>query len=128
MANITEPSNEQLRSWKSWVEERPPAVRMVAERLKPWKLYRMKSTGQRVTVYSISEPPGPGQPCTVTVDVGGAFNLVTFERRVFGVLPDDLGECDLPTEDEPTGVLFTEPADIATFVENMRHANKESCN
>jgi hypothetical protein len=37
------------------------------------------------------------------VDVTGEYNLVAFERRVFGIKPEDLEECDLPGLHEPLG-------------------------
>ena len=89
------------QEWRRWVDSRPLAVRAIAERLRPNRLYRMKNTGQRVTMYSISENG------TVTVDVTGQFNLIDFERQVFGVDPNNLEECDLPASDEPVGVTCT---------------------
>ena len=57
----------------------------------------MKSTGHRVTMYSYSENG------TVTVNVTGDYNVVVFERQVFGISPDDLEECDLPAPGEFLG-------------------------
>lgn len=101
MANWFEPTDEQITNYAAWVASRPPAIRELAERLLPWVLYRMKSTGHRVTVHAIEEH-GDSAP-TLKVDVLGRWNLVTFERRVFGIEPDDLEECELPTPDEPLG-------------------------
>lgn len=105
MARIYEPTKEQAGAWKEWVSARPDVVRAVAERLDPWSLYRMKSTGNRVgnrvTLYSISEDG------TVTVDVTAEYNFLSFERRVFGVLPDDLEPCDVPAPTELVGALLT---------------------
>jgi len=101
MANVFEPTEEQQKNWAQWVAERPDNVRAVAERFLPWKLYRMRSTGHRVTVYSLGEHPDG--TVTLTVNVTGEFNLLSFERRVFGISPDDLEECDLPAKDEPLG-------------------------
>jgi len=94
-----EPTNEQLAAWKAWLAERPENVRCIGERLDPWTLYRMKSTNQRVTIAAIAEN------ATVRVNVTGEFNLIGFERSVFGVDPDDLVECDLPGDDEDLGTL-----------------------
>lgn len=85
--------------YSAWVNSRPAIIKEIAQRLPVNKLYRLKTTGQRVTMYSISEDG------TVTVDVTGQFNLIAFERRVFGINPDDLEECDLPGLDEPLGVI-----------------------
>ncbi len=96
-----EPTSEQLEGWKSWVAERPEKVRVVAERFDPWTLYRLKTSGHRVTVGGFDElQDGRG---TVRVTVSGEFNFVSFERGVFGIDPNDLEECDLPGPDEPLG-------------------------
>jgi hypothetical protein len=102
MARLIEPSAEQEAAWKEWVETRPPGVREVAERFEPWSLYRLKSTGQRVTLRSIASDG------TVTVNVTGQFNLVTHERAVFGIDPDDLEPCDPPPPGEPVGSAMTQ--------------------
>lgn len=94
-----EPTEEQLALWKEWLAERPEEVRKVAERFDPWTLYRMKSTGQRVTLLAV------GEDGTVRVNVTGEFNLLSHERAVFGIDPDDLVECDLPGDDEPLGTF-----------------------
>ena len=52
--------------WSDWVAERPDNVRAVAEKLNPWTLYRLKTTGQRVTIASFSE----GEDESVTVPMG----------------------------------------------------------
>jgi len=101
MAFIIEPTPEQEKEWAEWVASRPDKVRAVAERFPPWELYRMKSTGQRVTVASYSEDG------TVSVNVSADFNVTLFERNVFGIDPDDLEPCDLPNETEPRGALMT---------------------
>jgi hypothetical protein len=116
MARVTEPTADQEAGWKAWVAERPPEIRAVAERFDPWSLYRLKSTGQRCTLYSFSE----GQPVTMTVDFTGEHNLMVFDRRVFGIDPNDLEPCDLPTPDEPVGALLTEQEDIDAFVDAVR--------
>jgi hypothetical protein len=100
MARFTQPTKQQERGWRKWVKSRPPVVRAMAERFEPWSLYRMKSTGQRVTMCSFSEDG------TLTVAVTGQFNHVMFDRQVFGVSPDDLEPCDLPV-DEMTGTVLT---------------------
>lgn len=97
-------------AWREWVAGRPPAVRALCERLPGDRLYRMKSTGQRVTIHSYSEDG------TLTVNITGEYNLITFERSVFGVSPDDLVECDLPGHGEPLGAALTEQEDIDEFI------------
>lgn len=118
MARIHEPTAQQEAEWNDWVASRPECVRKVAERFEPWSLYRMKGTGRRVTLYSFGEEKNG--TVTLTVYVQGEYNLVTFERRVFGINPDDLEPCDLPTGDEPTGALLTEREDIDEFIDATR--------
>lgn len=103
MARFYDPTPEQEAGWLAWVAERPPAVRAVAERLDPWSLYRMKSTGHCVSVHSLSEGP----PVTLTVNVTADYNLVLFERQVFGIDPADLEPCDLPSPEDVTGAAMT---------------------
>lgn len=102
MARVLEPTAEQEAGWKEWVESRPPGVREIAARFEPWCLYRLKSTGQRVTLRSIASDG------TLTVNVTGQFNLVTHERAVFGIDPDDLEPCELPAAGEPLGSAMTQ--------------------
>ncbi len=85
--------------WDAWVASRPPVIQGLCALLPPDNLYKMKSTGLRVTIVSYAENR------TVTVDVTGDYNLLAFERQVFGINPNDLEECDLPGGDEPLGVM-----------------------
>ena len=97
-------------SFDAWVATRPEIVQSLCKRLPPDRLYLLKSSNHRVTLYSYSEDG------TVTVCVTGDYNAVAFERRVFGIDPDDLVECDLPGPDEPTGALLTEQEDVDAFL------------
>lgn len=97
MANL--PGEFDRKGWEEWVATRPSTIQELCRRLPPQKLYRLKSTNQRVIVHSYSEDG------TVTVDATGEFNQVLFGRRVFGIDPSDLEECDLPGPDEPVGDL-----------------------
>lgn len=101
MARWTEPTVEQEQGYLEWVASRPDVVRVIAERFDPWTLYRMKSTGSRVTLASFNEDG------TVRVDVSADFNFTLFERSVFGVDPDDLEPCELPSPHELTGAVLT---------------------
>jgi len=102
MANIFEPTEQQKTQWEDWVKNRPDVIRKIAEKFYPWKLYKLKTSGHRVTIYSIDEDnPSP----TFKVIVSGEFNFVAFERTVFGVNPEDLEECDLPSPNELRGTL-----------------------
>lgn len=102
----SEPTKEQETLWLEWVAERPPAVREIAQRFEPWSLYRMKSTGQRVAILSFGEQEDGS--VTLTVAVSGQFNLVMFDRNVFGIDPNDLEPCDLPAEDEAVGAVMSQ--------------------
>jgi hypothetical protein len=101
--NIHDPTEDDIASYNEWGASRPPAVQELAKRFLPWKLYKLKSSGHRVTIYSIGEPIEAGKTLTFTVNVLGKYNRVAFERRVFGIPPDDLEECDLPGPDEVLG-------------------------
>lgn len=109
MANWFEPSNEDRAEWAEWVSEHPKQVRAVAEKFEPWKLYRRKSSSHRVTIVSFDQPKDESQPVTLKVHVSRDFNLVAFERTVFGILPEDLEECELPGQDELLGSANLDP-------------------
>lgn len=106
MANIFEPTEEQLTAWQAFLDSRPEAVRKVAEKLPPWGLFLLKSSNHRVTIYSYGEQDDG--KVTVTVNVLGAYNLVDFERQVFGIEPENLESCDLPEPHEPVGTRMTQ--------------------
>lgn len=113
MAKVREMNQE---AWDEWVSSRPKSVQKLCRRLPGDRLYQMKSTGHRVTIYSYAEDG------TVTVDVTGKYNALTFERQVFGVKPEDLEECELPAADEPLGATLTEREDVDTFIDAVRPA------
>ena len=115
MANIYEPSKKQIKEWDKWVESRPKVVRDVARRFKPWELYRMKPSGKRVTLCSFAEDG------TVTVCINSEFNLIVFERQVFGVNPDDLEPCDPPGPDEPVGYIMS-PEEVEANIDAFHAA------
>lgn len=103
------------RAWAEWVKGRPPVIQAMCERFPPGRLYRLKPTGQRVTMHSYNESG------TVTVEITGEYNLVDFNRQVFGINPDDLEECDLPAAGELLGTLV--PADhVDAYIDAIRPA------
>lgn len=102
MADRFERSEIDREEWESWLAERPPEVRALAIRRPPWKLYRMKDTGRRVFVLQYDEYADGS--VNLRVAVTGDYNVLAFERAVFGIEPDDLVECDLPEDDEVVGV------------------------
>lgn len=101
MARWIEPTQEQMDGWDEWATSRPEPVRGLAQRFPPWELYRLKPTGQRVTVASYFEDG------TLSVNVLAQFNLTLHESSVFGIDPDDLESCELPSDDEPVGAILT---------------------
>jgi len=115
MAIVNEINQE---SWDEWVKTRPPEIQELCKKLPPDRLYKMKDSGHRVTLHSYSEDG------TVTVNVTGEYNALTFERQVFGVNPDDLQECDLPDECEQLGAMLTESEQIDEMVELVSEALK----
>lgn len=112
MANWFEPTDDDRAGWAEWLAERPERIRAVAQRFEPWKLYRLKSSNHRVTVVSFDQPKDESQSVTLKVHVSGDFNLVAFERTVFGILPEDLEECDLPGSGEPVGSANLDPESL----------------
>lgn len=105
MSRFYEPTKKQECEWRRWVAKRPPNVRAVAEQFDPWSLYRLKSTGQIVSVASFQEAADGS--VTLTVNISGEHNLVLFETSVFGIEPTDLESCDAPPADAPTGALLS---------------------
>lgn len=101
---------ELTKEWWDWVGTLPENVQELCRKYPQNKLYRLKSTGHRVTIYSYSKNG------TLTVNVTGQYNLITFERQVFNVSPGDIEECDLPGDDEELGVMLTEEGEIDKFI------------
>jgi len=105
-----EQTEEQRLAYEEWCAERPEAIRVVAEKFCPQKLYRIKSTGQRVIIESYFEPDEE-HGVTLRVTVHPAFNPERFDIvpfGVYGIKPEDLEECDLP-------VITTQPMYEGTF-------------
>lgn len=100
MAKLGDMTAEQEVGWQAWVAARPPKVRAIAQRFRPDTLYRLKTTGQRGIIYSVSEDG------TVTMDFLAEFNpLSPVGLQVFGLNPDDIEECD----DLRTGLAALKP-------------------
>ena len=121
MAKFYEFTSDQQRDWDEWLDSRPEVIRHLALKFPPNRLFLLKSTGQKVSPVSYNESG------TITVLVSGDFNLVSFERRVFGVAPEDLEECELPKESglkETVGVLFTEDEDVNMIIGEL---HKTAC-
>lgn len=83
-----------------WYKSRPPAVQRRIDEDPPSGLYRLRSTGQIVWLYSYGEG-ADGQCDTCTVVVSGKYNPgVVVERGVFGVSFADLEPIDAAHEME----------------------------
>ena len=113
MATLFEIESE---TFEAWVKERPAIIRKMIKSHPPNLLYCMASSGHRVVIYSYSENE------TVAVAVLGKYNRVTFERRVFGIKPSELTECDLPPEDEELGAELSSKKEI---MEHLYGSNPE---
>jgi hypothetical protein len=127
MARFHEPTPEQRQQHERWCHSLPPPIRAVAERISPWELYQIRDQPARVTLSSIYlDADGRVK---VTVCVSGDFNRCLFERRVFGVSPDELQPCDLPAPGEELGALVDveamSDADRAAFFERVREVIDE---
>jgi hypothetical protein len=113
MANFVDWNEEQSAGWHEWLASRPPVIQELAAKLPGDRLYRIKDTGHRGTIHSYHENS------TVTLLVDGRFNRVLFSRKVFGLSPEELEECDLPSADEQLGDFSAESETNRAFVENV---------
>lgn len=101
---ITEEIDDDLL--QLWTSTRPAVIQEMLKSHPPGRLYRMRSTGHRVEIYSYSENR------TVTVSITGRYNFVVMDRQVFGIPIEDLTECDLPAECEAVGSLNLSPQQV----------------
>jgi hypothetical protein len=102
-----------------WLEGRPEIIQKLAAKCPPGRLYLLKTSNHRVFPYSYSEDG------TITVVVSGDYSAVMFERRVFGINPDDLVECDLPDDNEVLGTMLTEEEDVKEYCSILRKAHNQ---
>ena len=107
------------KDWAQWLAKLPADVRAIAESKPHNRLYRMKSTGQRVTIHSYSDGG------TVCVDITGKYNLIQFSRRVCGIPATELEECGVPGEAEPVGEVLTIQDAVDAFIEEQIRAMHE---
>ena len=117
MAQLPDWTPEKQVKLDLWRTTKPPVIQAMIAKHPPDRLYRM-DTGHRAVIYSYSEDG------TVTVMVLGDYNLIEFERRVFGVDPDTLMECDLPEPNEPLGVRITDHQEAIDFARRTIEASK----
>jgi hypothetical protein len=109
MAKIAEINQSGLNEW---LQGRPDCIIDMVKRYPPNVLYRMKSTGQRVTIIAYAEDS------TVRVLVSGDYNAIIFDREVFGISLEDLEECDLPDSNERLGTLLKTEEEIDWYFED----------
>ena len=109
MANFAEINQSGLNEW---LQGRPDCIIDMVKRYPPNVLYRMKSTGQRVTIIAYAEDG------TVRVLVSGDYNAIIFDREVFGVNIEDLEECNLPDSNERLGTLLKTEEEIDWYFED----------
>jgi hypothetical protein len=91
VAHFKQPTPAQEAEHRRLVSKCPKAIRRVMECFDPWTLYRLKSTGHRCILYSAQEDDGGN--VTLTMEISGEFNLIEFNRCVFGIEPEELEEC-----------------------------------
>lgn len=101
-----------------WLKDRPEIIQEMGKSHPPHKLYLLKTSNHKVFIISYSENR------TVTVVVSGKYNLTDFERRVFGIKPEDLEECDLPKEGEPLGVMLNQEQ-AREYIQSIKEKNNE---
>lgn len=116
MARWMQPTEEQQKAFWAWIATRPKVIRDMAAKVDPWTLYMMGDTGHRATLHGYMEDG------TVIVSITGEFNRIPFGRRVFGVDPNELVECGLPSPDEVLGAYLTEEETLA-FINQQRAEN-----
>lgn len=88
---MTGQSRNQRAQFKRWLAQKPGSVRALGRTLKPWRVYRIKDTGQHC------ELVGFFQDFTVSVYVTGHDNPALWPLQassrplcVFGLHPRDL--------------------------------------
>jgi hypothetical protein len=87
MADPYDITLEGMQEYNEWLKGRPEAIRKMGEKFPPWQLYLLTTTNHIVVLYSINE----GEEITFTVAVTRQYNpFISFERRVFGIKPEDL--------------------------------------
>jgi hypothetical protein len=120
MAQLEDLSPEQQAELNEWAESCPPVIQELLTRVKPNRLYLNKPTQQRGYAVAWNENG------TVTLAFIGKYNgpdVLDFDRNVFGLTPEELEECDLPSPDEQLGARLTDPKDILSHINDLRAKN-----
>lgn len=84
------PTTEQLAAWEEWLATLGPTTRAIAERLPPFKNFRLISTGQRAEPMAYAEDGTVRALCWRDDGPPGFDDLTT--REVFGLDPNDFRE------------------------------------
>jgi hypothetical protein len=109
--------NKQM--FELWVESLPEVVQPMVRSKPPHLLYNYE--GRRVTIHSY------GEDGTVTVNITGEFNLISFSRQVFGIPYTELTECAGPEADETLGDMCTQLGiDPEDFIKNIREDKEDA--
>lgn len=83
-------TDAELAEWGQWLKDRPETIRDLALRFPPNGLFRIKASKHYCVINSFMEDG------TVTVRVTCAFQMLAFDRVVFGLKPDELEPAPLP--------------------------------
>lgn len=102
------------KSLDEWIKSRPKVIQDMIEKFPADRLYRLKCTGHRCTIYSYSENK------TLTVSITGEYNYILFPRHVFGIKLDGLEECDLPEENELLGSVAKSESEAMAIIKCQR--------
>ena len=100
MANVIEPTEEKLQEIEEWLKDRPEIIKNLCKQFPPYKLYSLKldncdlCLNKKVIIHSYHEDG------TLTVIVPNDFNIALTTTNISGVFPEQLVECDIPTDNE----------------------------
>ena len=97
MAKIIEWNDLEKHQWKKWLNSCPPIIKNLAEKFPIDRLYLYKPTSHRATIASYYLDG------TLSLNITGQYNRILFSRKVFSVNPENIEECDLPSEGEDLG-------------------------
>ena len=89
------PTQEMLAAWEEWLNTRPPSIQNLARRFPPWKVYRLRTTGQdilEIKAYSEPDHENPNGTIRAVCLMPGLPAIPPFLREVFGLDPDDIKE------------------------------------
>lgn len=98
---LFEPTLKQRTSFERWVSERAPEIaeEIRDRKLEPWRIYRLKATGERVTIIAILEPVSGGRGMKLSVLSETKFNpKLNQDYEIENVPPEDLEPCAPPSQ------------------------------